>query len=211
MPPPEVTANVTATPAIGLPAPSRTITAGGEATAVPAGADWLMGPLAAIAAGVGCETLTLTNAERPALAAVTVAVPGVVPALNVVAVVPAVLVCPLVGFKGCVASATPVAGVVATVHATVAPASTAPCRSATVLVITSAFPTATLEVGALRVRLPGIPVSIRKWIGSVAPSLSMMRSPVCMLRACPGVVVSSTSAKPSSRRAPLAPAVTCTR
>src|SRR2546421_3103993 len=110
VPPPEVTANVTATPATGFPAPSRTITAGGEATAVPAGADWLVGPLAAIAAAVGCETVTLTGAERPALVAVTVAVPGVVPALNVVAVVPAGLGCPLGGFKGCVASATPVAG-----------------------------------------------------------------------------------------------------
>src|SRR2546423_7178350 len=69
VPPPEVTANVTATPATGLPAPSRTITAGGEATAVPAGADWLVGPLAAIAAAVGCETVTLTGAERPALVA----------------------------------------------------------------------------------------------------------------------------------------------
>ena len=211
VPPPEVTANVTATPATGLPAPSRMITAGGEATAVPAGAHWLVGPLAAIATGVGCETVTLAGAERPALAAVTVAVPRVVPALNVVAVVPAVLVCPLVGFKGCVASETPVAGVVATVQATVAPASGAPCRSATEPVITSAFPTATLAVRALRARLPGIPVSIRKWIGNVPPSFSTIRSPLAKLRACPGVVVSNTSAKPSSRRAPLAPAVTCTR
>ncbi|PYO75868.1 MAG: hypothetical protein DMD67_10215 [Gemmatimonadetes bacterium] len=45
-------ANVTSTPATGLPLASLTITEGGEATAVPAGADWLIGLLfAMLAAG----------------------------------------------------------------------------------------------------------------------------------------------------------------
>jgi len=46
---PAVTANVTVTPATGLPLASVTITAGGEATAVPAGADCVVGLLLAIA------------------------------------------------------------------------------------------------------------------------------------------------------------------
>jgi len=46
---PAVTANVTSTPATGLPLASVTITAGGEATAVPAGADCVVGLLFAIA------------------------------------------------------------------------------------------------------------------------------------------------------------------
>src|SRR5438094_2450373 len=45
-------------------------------------------------------TVTVAFAESPAPAAVTTAVPGVVPALNVVAVVPAASVCPLVGSSG---------------------------------------------------------------------------------------------------------------
>src|SRR5213593_1108133 len=40
LPFPGATANVTATPATGLPLASRTIADGGEATALPAGADW---------------------------------------------------------------------------------------------------------------------------------------------------------------------------
>jgi hypothetical protein len=51
IPPPEVTANVTDTLATGLPAPSLTITAGGELTALPTVADWLAGLFAAIVAG----------------------------------------------------------------------------------------------------------------------------------------------------------------
>src|SRR5439155_13882143 len=39
VPPPDVTAKATAIPDTGFPAPSRTITDGGVATAVPAGAD----------------------------------------------------------------------------------------------------------------------------------------------------------------------------
>src|ERR1051325_5615576 len=38
-------AKVTSTPATGLPSASLTITAGAEVTAVPAGADWLIGLL----------------------------------------------------------------------------------------------------------------------------------------------------------------------
>src|SRR5205823_910152 len=44
---PGATANVTATPATGLPFASLTITEGGEPTAVPAGAVWLVGLFAA--------------------------------------------------------------------------------------------------------------------------------------------------------------------
>src|SRR5207247_478650 len=48
VPPPDATANVTATPATGLPFASCTITDGPTATAVPAVADWLFPPLSAI-------------------------------------------------------------------------------------------------------------------------------------------------------------------
>src|SRR2546428_720116 len=44
-------ANVTSTPGTGLPLASRTITEGREATAVPAGADWMVRLLLAIDAG----------------------------------------------------------------------------------------------------------------------------------------------------------------
>src|SRR5436309_15333348 len=70
-------------------------------------------------------TVTVTFAESPAPAAVTTAVPGVVPALNVVPVVPAASVCPLVGSSGGVA-AVPGSGV--TLQAAGRPASGAPCR-----------------------------------------------------------------------------------
>ena len=49
-PPPEATANVTLMPATGLPLASRTITDGGVATALPAGADWSLPASTAIAA-----------------------------------------------------------------------------------------------------------------------------------------------------------------
>src|SRR5436190_1716986 len=48
VPPPEATANVTLTPATGLPFASRTITDGSIATAVPAVADWLFPALSVI-------------------------------------------------------------------------------------------------------------------------------------------------------------------
>src|SRR5438105_8733153 len=50
LPFPGATANVTATCATGFPFASFTITDGGELTAVPAGADWLVGLFAAIVA-----------------------------------------------------------------------------------------------------------------------------------------------------------------
>jgi len=52
LPLPAAGANVTVTLATGLAAPSRTITDGGEATPLPAGADCVVGLLAAIAAAV---------------------------------------------------------------------------------------------------------------------------------------------------------------
>src|SRR5206468_2262366 len=48
VPPPDATANVTATPATGLLFASRTITEGSTATAEPAVADWLFPALTAI-------------------------------------------------------------------------------------------------------------------------------------------------------------------
>src|SRR5437868_4726748 len=50
LPFPGATANVTATCATGFPFASFTITEGGDVTAVPAGADWLVGLFAAIVA-----------------------------------------------------------------------------------------------------------------------------------------------------------------
>src|SRR5205807_2008485 len=49
-PPPSAGVNVTATPATGFPFASFTITDGGDVTAVPAVADWLVGLFAAIVA-----------------------------------------------------------------------------------------------------------------------------------------------------------------
>src|SRR5207247_2301462 len=49
-PPPEATAKVRLMPGTGLPLASRTITDGAVATALPAGADWLLPALTAIAA-----------------------------------------------------------------------------------------------------------------------------------------------------------------
>src|SRR5206468_11646151 len=69
-------------------------------------------------------TVTVAVADSPAAAAVTTAVPGVAPAVNVVAVVPAASVCPLVTSSGGVPAA-PTSAV--TLQATVTPASAAPC------------------------------------------------------------------------------------
>src|SRR5206468_6540823 len=52
LPLPAAGANVTVTPCTGLPLPSCTITDGGEATALPAGADCVVGLLAPITAAV---------------------------------------------------------------------------------------------------------------------------------------------------------------
>src|SRR5881275_3418332 len=73
LPLPAAGANVTVTLATGLPAPSRTITDGGEATALPAGADCVVGLLAAIAAAVPALSVI------PAVAGVS----PVAPKLNV--------------------------------------------------------------------------------------------------------------------------------
>ena len=60
VPPPAVTANVTATPLTGFPLPSVTITAGGVGTAVPAGADCVSAALRAIrAAGPAIRSIAL--------------------------------------------------------------------------------------------------------------------------------------------------------
>jgi len=50
LPLPTAGLNVTLTPATGLPAASRTITVGGDLTAVPTGASWVAGLLAVITA-----------------------------------------------------------------------------------------------------------------------------------------------------------------
>src|SRR5438128_849757 len=52
VPPPDVTAKVTATPLTGLPLASYTITDGSTGTAVPAVADWLFPALRAICVAV---------------------------------------------------------------------------------------------------------------------------------------------------------------
>src|SRR3989441_1246343 len=61
LPPPDASANVTATPATGLPLASRTITAGATATAVPVVAVWLSPALTAI--WVAAPAVTLTGAD----------------------------------------------------------------------------------------------------------------------------------------------------
>src|SRR5207302_8856014 len=67
VPLPGATANVTATPATGLPLASLAITAGGERTALPAGASWVTGLFAAI------------DVAAPALRAIAPEVAGVIP------------------------------------------------------------------------------------------------------------------------------------
>jgi len=79
---PGATANVTATPATGLPFASLTITEGGEPTAVPAGAVWLVGLFAAIVAAapavpVAANVTGLPDSEPEV--AVSVLLPAVVP------------------------------------------------------------------------------------------------------------------------------------
>src|SRR2546427_1962878 len=62
-------------------------------------------------------------------------------------------------------------------QATATSASGAPCRSCIVAVIRSVPPVVTLAEAALTARLPGMPVPIQNWIGSVRPSLRMTESP----------------------------------
>src|SRR6266851_2507241 len=59
LPPPDVTANVTATPDTGLPLASFTITDGAIATGVPTTALWLLPALMAIVAAAAAFTLTV--------------------------------------------------------------------------------------------------------------------------------------------------------
>src|SRR5436190_21520210 len=70
-------------------------------------------------------TVTVPDAESPAAAAVTTAVPAVVPAVNVVAVGPAASVCPLVTSSG---GGPAVPGSAVTLQATVAPARGGPLK-----------------------------------------------------------------------------------
>src|SRR5207237_1276984 len=79
---PGATANVTATPPTGLPFASLTITEGGEPTAVPAGAVWLVGLFAAIVAAapavpVATNVTGLPDSEPEV--AVSVLLPALVP------------------------------------------------------------------------------------------------------------------------------------
>src|SRR3989441_1150884 len=89
VPPPEVTANVTATPLTGLPLASCTITDGSTATAVPAVADWLFPALRAIcvAAPVVPVAVNVTGLPvRPVDVAVRVFGPAVGPRVHDVTV-----------------------------------------------------------------------------------------------------------------------------
>src|SRR5713101_4063006 len=81
VPPPPVTAKVTATPATGLPLPSLTITDGGMTTAVPTVAVWLFPALRAIwvaAPAIPVAVNATGLPARPAAVAVRVFVPAVV-------------------------------------------------------------------------------------------------------------------------------------
>ena len=66
LPLPAAGANVTATPATGLPFASFTITEGGDVTAVPAVADWLVGLFAAIVAAVPAVPVAVKVTGLPA-------------------------------------------------------------------------------------------------------------------------------------------------
>ncbi len=112
---PDATANVTATPATGLPLPSRTITEGGERTAVPAVADWGFMLLLVIAAAAPGVTVTgaVCVIATPSIVADTVFVPAAVE-LRVPVTTPLAFVVP----TGCV-SVFPALGEAASV--TVAP------------------------------------------------------------------------------------------
>jgi hypothetical protein len=84
-------ANVTATPATGLPCASLTITEGGIATEVPALAVWLFPPFKAIVVALPCVAVAVKLTGEPA-SPVTVAVapcaPAVVPRTRVAVAIP---------------------------------------------------------------------------------------------------------------------------
>src|SRR5881396_98669 len=65
VPLPAVGVNVTATPSTGLPFTSFTITDGGDVTAVPAVADWLVGLFAVIVAAVPAVPVALKVTGLP--------------------------------------------------------------------------------------------------------------------------------------------------
>src|SRR5213596_3724582 len=90
-PPPDATANVTATPATGFPFASCTITDGPTATAVPAVADWLFPPLSAIVLAAPAVPVAVNVTGLPVSVpevAVSVFVPAVVPSVHEVTVPP---------------------------------------------------------------------------------------------------------------------------
>src|SRR5207237_1761067 len=96
VPLPAAGVNVTATPVTGFPFASFTITDGGELTAVPAVADWLVGLFAAIVAAVPAVPVAVNVTGLPlklgraacreigSAAAVSGPVPAVAPPLRVV-------------------------------------------------------------------------------------------------------------------------------
>src|SRR5207302_1321892 len=82
---PGATANVTATPVTGFPFASFTITDGGDATAVPAVADWLVGLFAAIVAAAPAVPVAVKVTGLPESVpdvAVSVLLPAVVPSVQ---------------------------------------------------------------------------------------------------------------------------------
>src|SRR5882762_3245203 len=89
VPPPDATANVTATPATGLPLASCTITDGSIGTAVPAVAVWLLPALSAIVLAVPAVPVAVNVTGLPMSpldVAVSVLVPAVGPSVHDVTV-----------------------------------------------------------------------------------------------------------------------------
>src|SRR5207302_1277512 len=116
---PGATANVTATCATGFPFPSFTITDGGDVTAVPAVADWLVGLFAAIVAAAPAVPVAVNVTGLPVSdpdVAVSVLVPAVGPGVRrpgvarplplVVCVPPVTLPLPAAGVNVTATSAT---------------------------------------------------------------------------------------------------------
>src|SRR5205823_3783612 len=120
---PGATANVTATPVTGFPLASFTITEGGELTAVPAVADWLVALFAASVAAAPAVAVAVEVPGDPAPVACTVCVPAVVPSVQVVVAMPLPLLVDVVGLT----DPLPVAGV----HVTETPPTGLLNRSAT--------------------------------------------------------------------------------
>jgi hypothetical protein len=162
VPPPEATANVTATPATGLLNWSRTITDGGVVTAVPTVAVWAFPALIAIALAAAALTVTVAvcvTVTAPFTVAVTVFVPATV-ALSDPVIWPLAFVVP----TGCV-SVLPVPVAAST---TVVPLTGLPAASftVTVMVETLAPELAVIVLGAaatsdwLAFGAPAVPVAV---------------------------------------------------